>query len=176
MKLFLPLLALIACFAILFGYVGISYTELPERIASHFDLQGNPNGWMTRGQLSVFMLAIGLFMPFSLLGTMAAIGWGWLPAKYLNLPNREYWLAPERRPATALLLMESSLWYASANVLFITGMQWLVVDANRPGHGQHLSMTGLAVGVAGFLIATGAWCWFLSSRFRSCGRQSDTNA
>ena len=38
------------------------WDRLPVRVASHFDLAGNPNGWMSREQSLVFTLAFLAFM------------------------------------------------------------------------------------------------------------------
>lgn len=39
------------------------YSQLPERVATHFDLHGNPNGWMARPWAAAFMpvFALGLW-------------------------------------------------------------------------------------------------------------------
>ena len=46
------------------------YSRLPEQVATHFDLQGNPDGWSSRA-FAVFglpgiLLAVNLLMPFAL--------------------------------------------------------------------------------------------------------------
>ena len=46
------------------------YSRLPEQVATHFDLQGNPDGWSSRA-FAVFglpgiLLAVNLLIPFAL--------------------------------------------------------------------------------------------------------------
>jgi uncharacterized membrane protein len=72
--------------------------HLPERVASHFDGTGRANGWMTRSaflawQAGTLLFLAALFESIVLLQTR-------LPREYVNLPHRDYWLAPERRAAT----------------------------------------------------------------------------
>ncbi len=43
-KLVFPLITLALCYLLLFGYVISSYGELPAKVASHFDITGQPNG------------------------------------------------------------------------------------------------------------------------------------
>lgn len=38
------------------------YGELPERVATHFDLQGNPNGWMARPWAAWFLPGFALLL------------------------------------------------------------------------------------------------------------------
>ena len=37
-----------------------SWSELPERIATHFGISGEPNGWMNKGPLAVVMIVVAL--------------------------------------------------------------------------------------------------------------------
>ena len=56
--------------AVSLGVIGLGaaltaavYDRLPERVATHFDLAGNPNGWMSRAAAAAFtpLLAVGLW-------------------------------------------------------------------------------------------------------------------
>jgi uncharacterized membrane protein len=50
MRLVLVILAI--CYVIFFACLYATMSELPARIASHFDALGRPNGWMERGAIS----------------------------------------------------------------------------------------------------------------------------
>jgi uncharacterized membrane protein len=71
---------------------------LPGLVAAHFDAAGRPNGWMPREHFLqyqvVFTLGFAAF--FFSLTLVTSI----LPAAWLNLPHKDYWLAPARREAT----------------------------------------------------------------------------
>jgi uncharacterized membrane protein len=67
----------------------------PARMASHFNFQGNPDGFMPKiqffaSQLQVALTVIGLGLAMQVLVLIT-------PVKWINAPNREYWRAPEHR-------------------------------------------------------------------------------
>ncbi|HTE05316.1 MAG TPA: DUF1648 domain-containing protein [Planctomycetota bacterium] len=69
--------------------------QLPERVASHFDLSDRANGWMGRSAFLVTAIALhvflaGLFVALPLLLDR-------IPDALINMPNKDYWLAPVRR-------------------------------------------------------------------------------
>jgi fructose-specific phosphotransferase system IIC component len=62
-------------------------------MASHFNFQGNPDGFMPKmqffaSQLQMFLVVVGLGLLIQLLFMV-------MPAKWINTPDREYWLIPE---------------------------------------------------------------------------------
>ena len=87
-----------------------------------------------------------------------------LPNNLVNLPNREFWLASERRQETAAYVGRHSLWLACMMVLFFTGLHLLVVVANRPGS-RELSMSWILVLTFGLLAGTGVWAAGLLRHF-----------
>jgi uncharacterized membrane protein len=166
MKSLVPWMALAICYAIFFSYLALSYNGLPARLATHFGINGQPNGWMSREGAVEFSLALGILLPGGLLFLVAGIGAGWLPRQFLNVPNRDYWLALERRAATAPVLLRFGLWFACMNVLFVTGVHWMIVQANSPAGGQHLNGLSTALVVGGFLLGMGIWSKMLIHRFK----------
>ena len=48
LKLAVPLLVLAVAYAVFFGYLAETYSALPAKVASHFDVHGKPDGWMSR--------------------------------------------------------------------------------------------------------------------------------
>ena len=162
-RLALPLFLLAMCYASLVLYVHESYPLLPTKVASHFDGQGRPNGWMSRDLCVEFTLGLSVLMPGLVIALMA--GAGRIPVSFINLPHREYWLAPERRRLALAVLLQYSIWFAAINVLFITGVHWLIVQANLPNHRPHLSGTDLATVVGAFLGSTVLWLVLLVRRF-----------
>lgn len=74
------------------------YPRLPERVASHFDAAGRADGWSSRSEyLTTWLWSLGLV---ALL--IPALQWLMrvVPARYINMPRRNYWLAPEREACT----------------------------------------------------------------------------
>jgi hypothetical protein len=167
MKLAAPILALVICYVLFITYVIASYGELPARVASHFDIQGQPNGWMSRDSCVGFTLGLGVLMPAFIVAMMANAGR--IPVSFINLPHRDYWLAPERRQAALAILLRYSLWFACLNVLFVTGIHWVIVQANLSGHGPHLQGLGITLVAGGFVGGTGVWLVLLLRHFSKIG-------
>ena len=105
--------------------------ELPPRVASHFDGAGRPNGWMSRDGFVLFqctlLLALGALFGFG--GRLLAI----TPKSLINLPNKNYWLAPERRAASMAFLTGWMRWFGAATVAWMLGVFQLVAQANLRG-------------------------------------------
>lgn len=70
------------------------YPQMPDVVASHFDGLGAPNAWSSRDgffglYLAMLLLLIGIFV-FVPRWTESRINFG------MRIPNKDYWLAPER--------------------------------------------------------------------------------
>jgi Protein of unknown function (DUF1648) len=133
----------VACAA---AFVWITSLGLPGSVASHFGASGAANGFMTRTFYMVFMVAFAIGLP----ALMVFVTWhavGNSQAR-LNLPNRDYWLAPERRAATIACLRVGILWFGVLLVTFLCYVHALVVLANK-AQPVHLAgswfMAGLVV-------------------------------
>lgn len=135
-------------------YLACSAPLLPERVAIHFGASGQPNDWMSRSTHLLFMGALGLGLPlvFAVLALVIRL----FPARFINLPHREYWLSPERQSQTYTYISRQLLWLACLEVVFFAGIQFLIVDANRMAPVQ-LSMERFLPMVGGFLVAVALW-------------------
>jgi hypothetical protein len=119
----------VICLAIALAHLNWAYSELPERVATHFNAAGQPDDWSTRGGFVVIYVA--------LIGVMAVLFGGLavllprFPGSTVSLPNRDYWLAPERREQTMRRIGEYLLVMGGATTLFNVGVMHLTVQANR---------------------------------------------
>ncbi len=107
--------------------------QLPERVATHFDGQGFADGWSSRTEFYWTTLAM-------IIGTgLLSLGIIWLvsriPAAHINLPNKDYWLAPERRVATLDVMGRHMEWLAAATLVLLLGITQLTIEANLTGSG-----------------------------------------
>jgi len=124
--------------AIFAAQTAVHYPGLPERIASHFDLAGNPNGWSSKA--SFFLLLGGLQGFFSLIFWGLSVGLRKIPPALINIPRRDYWLAPERREESLEYLANWCLWFGLATQVLLAAVLELCIRANRemppPGEAQ----------------------------------------
>jgi|SRR5208282_1558631 len=135
-------------------FIAGSASLLPERAAVHFGVDGKANGWMSRSADLIFFGGLGTGLP--LLFVVLSLLTGMLPARFVNLPHREYWLSPERRAQTRAYISRQMIWMGCLTVLFLAGIHHLMIQANRvtPPHlpmGLFLALTG------GFLAGVAAW-------------------
>ncbi len=111
------------------AFVWLSSSGLPPVVAAHFGAGGAANGFMTRAGYTRFMMAFVIGLPaFMVLVTWFAVG---NARARLNLPNRDHWLAPERRAATVAFLRTGILWFGVLLVTFLCYAHGLVVLANE---------------------------------------------
>src|ERR1700731_830029 len=112
--------------AMLFVY----YTSgsLPKVMASHFAASGVPTGFLPRATYLCITTAMVLLPPIFLV---------FLPRRALrspkariNVPNSDYWLAPERRAETVEIIAHQCTRFAQILLVFLCYVHWLVVRAN----------------------------------------------
>jgi ABC-type Fe3+ transport system permease subunit len=145
------------------GYVGLSTGQMPERVASHFNAAGEPDSWMTRAVHLQFMAVFGTAFPVAILVICYLVRF--LPDGLINIPHREYWLAPERRLRTVEDLFRHSVWFACLGVGFMGGVHFLVLRANTR-HPPHLSVTLLLAVTGCFIVGLLWWIVTLLRHFR----------
>jgi hypothetical protein len=109
------------------GYLIFSTWQLPERVATHFNAGGQPDGWMSRFSHLLIMAVFGFAFPLFFVGLF--FGLRFVPDA-LNVSNRDYWLAPERRIETFDYLFRQGLWRACMAVCFVTGLHYMIIHAN----------------------------------------------
>lgn len=138
-------------------------SRLPERMATHFNGAGEADGWMSRSDHQLFMLIFGLAFPMVIV--LLSYATRFLPRGMVNIPNRDYWLAPERRTETSSYLVYHSLWLACLAVCFVIGLEFSTLQANLQ-HPPHLSLYALLVTVIPFLAGTVVWVVVVMRHFR----------
>ena len=96
------------------------YPRVPDRIASHFDAAGHPNGWSSKD--SFFGIYAGMVIVAAVIFLGAGLWMTKISIKYLSFPNREYWLAPERREETMHVLSQYLFWLGILTMALFIGM------------------------------------------------------
>ena len=158
-----PAILLVLLYLCFLGVWAWSGSQLPDRVATHFNGSGEPNGWMSRSANQGFMLIFGLMFP--LFVAVLCYTTRFLPASFVNIPNKDYWLAPERKKETSRYLVHHSLWFSCLALLFVIGIQFSIVQANKQATPQLSMATFLAV-VGSFLVGTAVWSVALYRHFR----------
>jgi uncharacterized membrane protein len=149
----------IAAVAIIAG----TSVQLPPRMASHFGAHGEVNGWSSRETYELAMIAIVIGAPLALLAAMA-----WLPRAGVclrRLPNRAYWLAPERRARTFERLAAFASVAGCLLVIFVTAMHLIVIEANASPRPALPTVPFVSV-MLGFAVAMIVWTVAYTYGFR----------
>jgi len=132
-------------------YFSFLYPQLPDPMASHFNGSGAVTAWMPKSAFfllfPIIILAAGVpifLVPLSLAK---------LPNDKINLSNKEYWLAPERRAETIQYVGIQMGWFGCAVLALLLCNLYNTVAANlRPSH---------TFDSGSFYIALGAFFAFL---------------
>ncbi len=151
---------LLLLFAILF--VTSTASELPLIVASHFNAAGQANAFMSRSGYTRFVLCLAIGLPVLVVAVLTAV---YSRAADLKLPNRDYWLAPQRIDRTRSFLVAHGVWFGSLLVILGCMVHWLELAANR-GQPPHLPGQMFAAVMLAFLLATAAWIAVLMVAFR----------
>ncbi len=134
-----------------------------EVVATHFGASGEPNGYMPRVSYVRFMLIFVVLLPLALNFLIARVLG--LPAARINIPHREYWLAPERRYETVVRLQRHMKFFGVLLAAFLCYVHWQVVQANT--HAPPVLDSGrFSTGLATFMAALIAWIVILRRDFR----------
>jgi len=101
---------------------------LPDTVASHFGPGGVPDGWSSKSSfltlyVIILVITVGPFLglPFLLRR---------LPNDLINLPKKDYWLAPERRDETLRTISTNLLWLGNATLMFLSHVMGVTLAAN----------------------------------------------
>jgi uncharacterized membrane protein len=154
------LLALIVCAGV---FTWLINQGLPDPVASHFGPEGEADAFMPRGQYIAIMLAVTVVVPLFI---VVVVNYALSRAgTRINLPNRDHWLAPERREQTVQFLLQQTALFASLLVLFLCYAQWLAARANAVSP-PDLDAGSFLAGLGVFLVCIVVWVIRLVRHFR----------
>ncbi|PKL83061.1 MAG: hypothetical protein CVV24_06970 [Ignavibacteriae bacterium HGW-Ignavibacteriae-3] len=94
------------------------YINLPDRVASHFNITGRADGWMSKEsflivELSVIIPLSGFF--YAIIHFLPKF-----PDSLINLPNKEFWLGEERREESLKMFQHMVYWIGSLTLGFLS--------------------------------------------------------
>ncbi len=133
--------------------------RLPERIPTHFDISGNPNGWGSPSMLFLLpIVATGVYLLITVLASIQAT---------FHYPVR---VTAENLPRLQGLRTETVSWIKAEMICLFTYLQWSIVQAARS---NEFRMSPLMVPI--FLVVVfGTVGWYLVSILR--GAKADENS
>jgi len=139
-------------------------TELPSRVASHFNAAGVPDSFMPRNAFVALMLIFASVLP---------LGIWWLQVTMarnakVKIPNPEVWFSDLHRGETLRWLYRHAAIGSAGLSAFLTFVFWLTVVAHRQtpvALPQYAFWTALSI----FLAATFLWVYWQHRRFRRVG-------
>jgi uncharacterized membrane protein len=145
-----------------FSITFVIYTSyyLPGTVATHFNFNNEPDGWMTRDRYVLLILMLVVSVP-------TIIGIGPLSQKYphlINIPNGDYWLAPERLDESLDFLVAHAYRLGRLLMVLMTALHYLVLLANRTEPPILPESWFMAIS-AGFIFALIMWVIALYRRF-----------
>jgi hypothetical protein len=145
-----PIIALVAAIGVALLHAWHLQSVLPERVASHFDAAGLPNAWTTRASFvgTYFAVIAVVAVSFGAISTLLKF----VPDSLINLPNKQYWLAPERRASTLGWITGWSCLFGAASLLL---MMALMRQAELVNLGAAQRINGTTLVVSYLLLAVG---------------------
>ena len=106
----------------------VSLAVLPPRVAIHFGRGGLANGWASNWVNALIFLGTDALLFCSLYFSPRLVFV--FPKRWINLPNRDYWLTDENTPRVRSMI-SSLMWEFGVAVflfLFVAGL--LTIEAN----------------------------------------------
>jgi uncharacterized membrane protein len=143
-------------------YFAATTPNLPPLVASHFDGSGYPTAYMTRNFYTKFVFFMGVGLPIALVALLSLI---YSRASDMKMPNRDYWLAPERIALTRALLVAHGVCFGCLMVAMVCYVHWLEMNAHQTMP-PHLSGRLVSAGLFVFFLVTGGWIIAMLRYFR----------
>jgi uncharacterized membrane protein len=157
------LFLLVALIAVSAAFIAVTTGQLPGLVASHFGNGSGVNGWQTRSQYLLWMLALAILLPLVIVGFIALLPRA--APRLINLPHRAYWLSEARRAQTLATLLSFACAQGCVLTLFAAALHYVILQANTTVPPQLPGALFVAV-LVGLLAAMVAWTIALYVRFR----------
>ena len=141
--------------------MAILWPHLPDRVATHFDLSGQVDGWSSAQSFMVFFVVLETFLAILFLVSVELTLR--ISSQWFNLPHKDYWLAPERSAETRANLARDLAFIGLSTqlLIFFAVHQCYVVstgiEASAPAGWQALGL---------YLVVVLGWVAILCWRYR----------
>jgi len=141
----------------------VSLAILPSRVAIHFGWNGMADGWAPSYVYAIIFLGTEIFLFCCLF--LAPRFMFVFPDKWLNLPNKRYWLEEENKPRMKAIVASMMWEFGIAMFVFLFIVIALTIQANLSDPVRLNEKVFLADLVL-FLFYVAYWCtkWFWAFR------------
>lgn len=138
------------------------YPVLPETMASHFNGAGEPNDWMSKRNFFLFegVILMIIIFEFTLLPYLI----GKMPLTLINMPNKQFWFAEERRSETLSIIRSYFEWFSISLLGLFIAVNQMVFRANI--NRENLPPTEVWLILGAFLIFVVLWLIKFVRQFR----------
>ena len=137
-------------------------SRMPERVATHFGGNGMVNGWQSKVAFFATEASVIVVAAVISFGVPRVIGLA--PLRLMNLPNKEYWFAPERRAGTLAYFRAQFAWFGCGLLAFLLFVNELVFRANL-SYPHRLETGPFVTGLVLFLSFTAIWSIWIVVHF-----------
>jgi uncharacterized membrane protein len=148
----MPRSVLVLLLLVFIGQIVYYYPQLPEKVASHFNGYGQPDNWSSKQTFVLIMVVVATFataFPFLITALIRS-----MPESLINLPNKNYWLAAERREKTLQTLGAQFELFSLVILALLIAINQLAIQANLTQ--QPLSMNVWYI-LGAFLLFVIVW-------------------
>lgn len=128
--------------------------RIPEILGSHFGKGGFVNAWQTKVAFfttELIVIVLATLVSFGIPRLIAA-----MPASTINLPNKDFWLNPERREETFAFLRSQIAWLGCVLLAFLLFVMELAFRANLHTPPQ-LNTAAFVPALLAFLVFSTTW-------------------
>ncbi len=138
------------------------YPRLPGQVPTHFGTDNRADAWSDKQSFAITYAGVMVGLTALFLGLAVLLRR--LPDVALNIPNREYWLAPERRARTMSRVAREMLLMGGATLLFVAAVFHLSIRVALAGTDRLPAAFWPAF--IGFLLFATAWAARFMVSFR----------
>jgi uncharacterized membrane protein len=156
----ISLLVLILLLMLCIAHAVYYYPLLPDRVASHFGASGQPDAWSSKDSFVKIYFVVIAFIAVLFPGIGLILRK--IPASFINLPNKDYWLSPERREETIAVLSRQFLWFGSATFLLLLD---IFHQSFRVHLGKAKALDHPIASIAVYVVFTAFWSMALIVKF-----------
>jgi uncharacterized membrane protein len=123
----LPLILFVLLCVLLVGEAVYYLPMLPPRLATHFDASGRANGWSSQTGFRTVLTALIVIFTAMFAGTGLLRR---IPDRFMNLPNKSYWLAPDRRDQALAFICDWMRWFLVTVMSLLALVIGMILRAN----------------------------------------------